>query len=98
MGKGISCSFHFLLLYFCYSFIIILIYLPDIHWLFPRFFFIFDYYPPIQERLRWIIGRAALVSPEARLAQQEQRLDELEQRLSRALRQILADRRSALGD
>ena len=51
-----------------------------------------------QERLRWIIGRAALVSPEARLAQQEQRLDELEQRLSRALRQILADRRSALGE
>jgi exodeoxyribonuclease VII large subunit len=49
-----------------------------------------------RERLRWIIGRAALVSPEARFAQQGQRLDELEQRLSRALRQILADRRSAL--
>ena len=49
-----------------------------------------------RERLRWIIGRAALVSPEARLAQQGQRLDELEQRASRALRQILADRRSAL--
>src|SRR5271167_1230449 len=51
-----------------------------------------------RERLQWIIGRAALVSPEARLAQQGQRLDELEQRLSRALRQILADRRSALGE
>jgi len=50
------------------------------------------------ERLRWITGRAALVSPAARLAQQEQRLDDLEQRLSRALRQILADRRSALGE
>jgi exodeoxyribonuclease VII large subunit len=50
-----------------------------------------------RERLRWIIGRAALVSPQARLAQQGQRLDELEQRASRALRQILADRRSALG-
>jgi exodeoxyribonuclease VII large subunit len=48
------------------------------------------------ERLRWLIGRAELVSPEARLAQQGQRLDELEQRLLRALRQILADRRSAL--
>jgi exodeoxyribonuclease VII large subunit len=51
-----------------------------------------------RERLRWIIGRAQLVSPEARLAQQGQRLDELEQRASRALRQILADRRSALGE
>jgi len=50
-----------------------------------------------RERLRWIIGRAALVSPQARLAQQGQRLDELEQRAARALRQILADRRAALG-
>jgi len=50
-----------------------------------------------RERLRWLIGRAELVNPEARLAQQGQRLDELEQRASRALRQILADRRSALG-
>jgi exodeoxyribonuclease VII large subunit len=50
------------------------------------------------ERLRWLVGRAALVSPGARLAQQTQRLDELEQRLSRALRQILAERRSALGE
>ena len=46
-----------------------------------------------RERLRWLIGRAALVSPSARLSQQTQRLDDLEQRMSRALRQILADRR-----
>ena len=51
-----------------------------------------------RERLRWLVGRAALVSPSARLAQQTQRLDDLEQRLSRALRQILADRRSLLGE
>jgi len=51
-----------------------------------------------RERLRWLIGRAALVSPAARLSQQTQRLDELEQRMSRALRQILADRRSVLGE
>ncbi len=51
-----------------------------------------------RERLRWLVGRAALVSPSARLAQQTQRLDELEQRLSRALRQILADRRTELGE
>jgi exodeoxyribonuclease VII large subunit len=51
-----------------------------------------------RERLRWVIGRAARVSPMARLAQQTQRLDDLEQRLARALRQILADRRSALGE
>src|SRR6201999_4447005 len=51
-----------------------------------------------RERLRWLIGRAALVSPAARLAQQTQRLDDLEQRLSRSLRQILADRRSHLGE
>jgi exodeoxyribonuclease VII large subunit len=50
------------------------------------------------ERLRWLIGRAALVSPGARLAQQTQRLDDLEQRMFRALRQVLADRRSALGE
>ncbi len=50
-----------------------------------------------RERLRWLIARAELVSPAARLAQQGQRLDELEQRMLRALRQILADRRSALG-
>ena len=51
-----------------------------------------------RERLRWLMGRAALVSPTARLAQQTQRLDDLEQRMSRALRQILADRRSLLGE
>ena len=51
-----------------------------------------------RERLRWLVGRAALVSPGARLAQQTQRLDDLEQRLSRALRQILADRRTVLGE
>jgi exodeoxyribonuclease VII large subunit len=51
-----------------------------------------------RERLRWLIGRAALVSPSARLSQQTQRLDDLEQRLSRALRQILADRGSLLGE
>jgi exodeoxyribonuclease VII large subunit len=51
-----------------------------------------------RERLRWVNGRAARVSPMARLAQQTQRLDDLEQRLARALRQILADRRSALGE
>jgi exodeoxyribonuclease VII large subunit len=50
------------------------------------------------ERLRWLMGRAVLVSPAARLAQQTQRLDELEQRLGRALRQSLSDRRSALGE
>jgi exodeoxyribonuclease VII large subunit len=44
------------------------------------------------------VGRAAQVSPTARLAQQTQRLDDLEQRLSRALRQILADRRTVLGE
>ncbi|HEV7432706.1 MAG TPA: exodeoxyribonuclease VII large subunit, partial [Steroidobacteraceae bacterium] len=36
--------------------------------------------------------------PSARLAQQTQLLDDLEQRLSRALRQILADRSSLLGE
>jgi exodeoxyribonuclease VII large subunit len=51
-----------------------------------------------RERLRWLIGRAALVSPAARLSQQTQRLDDLEQRMSRALRQILADRRAVLGE
>jgi exodeoxyribonuclease VII large subunit len=51
-----------------------------------------------RERLRWLMRRAALVSPSARLSQQAQRLDDLEQRMSRALRQILADRRSLLGD
>jgi exodeoxyribonuclease VII large subunit len=49
-----------------------------------------------QARLRWLTGRAALVSPTARLAQQSQRLDELEQRLSRVLRRQLAERRQRL--
>jgi exodeoxyribonuclease VII large subunit len=48
------------------------------------------------ERLRWLIGRAALVSPVARLAQQSQRLDELEQRLMRSMRRLLSERRSSL--
>jgi exodeoxyribonuclease VII large subunit len=50
------------------------------------------------ERLRWIMGRAALVSPTARLTQQSQRLDDLEQRMARGLRHILSDRRSALAE
>ncbi len=51
-----------------------------------------------RERLRWLTGRAALVSPASRLTQQAQRLDELEQRMWRSLRQIIADRRAALGE
>jgi exodeoxyribonuclease VII large subunit len=50
------------------------------------------------ERLRWLVGRAALLNPVARLAQQSQRLDELEQRLSRAMRRSLSERRSALSE
>jgi exodeoxyribonuclease VII large subunit len=50
------------------------------------------------ERLRWLIGRAAQVSPVARLAQQSQRLDELEQRLNRAMRRLLSERRAALSE
>ncbi len=45
------------------------------------------------ERLRWLNGRAALVSPAARLAQQMQHLDDLEDRLLRALRQRYTDLR-----
>jgi exodeoxyribonuclease VII large subunit len=41
------------------------------------------------ERLRWLTGRASLVSPAARLGAQAQRLDELEQSLVRALRRRL---------
>ncbi len=51
-----------------------------------------------RERLRWLMGRAARVSPSARLSQQAQRLDDLEQRMSRAMRRILTDRRSLLGE
>jgi exodeoxyribonuclease VII large subunit len=43
------------------------------------------------ERLRWLMGRAALVSPTARLGAQAQRLDELEQCLVRALRRRLSE-------
>jgi exodeoxyribonuclease VII large subunit len=50
------------------------------------------------QRLRWLSGRAALVSPSARLAQQSQRLDELEQRLSRSVGRLLAERRSSLAE
>jgi exodeoxyribonuclease VII large subunit len=48
------------------------------------------------ERLRWLTGRAALVSPAARLAQQAQRLDELEQCLSRAWERQQRGRRERL--
>jgi exodeoxyribonuclease VII large subunit len=49
-----------------------------------------------RQRLRWLIGRASLVSPSAKLAQQSQRLDEVEQRLSRALRLRLVASRERL--
>jgi exodeoxyribonuclease VII large subunit len=48
------------------------------------------------ERLRWLTGRAALVSPAARLGAQAQRLDELEQGLIRALRRRLQEHRERL--
>ena len=48
------------------------------------------------ERLRWLEGRAALVSPSARLAQQMQRLDDLEQRLGRAAQNRLRRARERL--
>jgi len=48
-----------------------------------------------RERLRWLQGRAALVSPAARLAQRMQHLDDLEDRLLRALRQRTTDLRSS---
>jgi exodeoxyribonuclease VII large subunit len=44
-----------------------------------------------RERLRWLTGRAALVSPAARLGAQAQRLDELEQCLVRAMRRRLQE-------
>jgi exodeoxyribonuclease VII large subunit len=43
------------------------------------------------ERLRWLTGRASLVSPAARLGARAQRLDELEQALLRALRRRLSE-------
>ncbi len=48
------------------------------------------------ERMRWLIGRAAQVSPRARLAEQMQRLDDLDERLGRALRRELTELRSSL--
>jgi exodeoxyribonuclease VII large subunit len=48
------------------------------------------------ERLRWLIGRAALVTPAARLAARAQRLDELEQALVRALERRLLELRQRL--
>ncbi|GAC1670267.1 MAG: exodeoxyribonuclease VII large subunit [Steroidobacteraceae bacterium] len=49
-----------------------------------------------RERLRWLTGRAGLVSPVARLSAQVQRLDELEQGLVRALRRRLQENRQRL--
>ncbi len=47
-----------------------------------------------RERLRWLTGRAALVSPVARLTQQMQSLDDLEDRLMRGMRQRLTELRA----
>ena len=47
-------------------------------------------------RLRWLMGRSALVSPVARLSAQAQRLDELEQAMLRAMRRRLHERRERL--
>src|ERR1700722_11821905 len=44
-----------------------------------------------RERLKWLTGRAALVSPVARLGAQAQRLDELDQCLVRAMRRRLQE-------
>jgi exodeoxyribonuclease VII large subunit len=49
-----------------------------------------------RKRLRWLTGRAALVSPAARLDAQAQRLDELEQGLVRAARRLLQRHRERL--
>jgi exodeoxyribonuclease VII large subunit len=49
-----------------------------------------------RKRLRWLAGRATLVSPSARLSAQAQRLDELEQCLVRALRRRLQEHRERL--
>jgi exodeoxyribonuclease VII large subunit len=48
------------------------------------------------ERLRWLIGRAALVNPAARLSARAQRLDELEQSLVRTLHRQLQEHRERL--
>ena len=44
-----------------------------------------------RERLSWLTGRAALVSPAARLSTQAQRLDELDQCLLRAMRRRIQE-------
>ena len=44
-----------------------------------------------RERLRWLVGRAAQVSPTVRLATQAQRLDELEECLVRAMSRKLLE-------
>jgi exodeoxyribonuclease VII large subunit len=49
-----------------------------------------------RERLRWLEGRAALLSPATRLGAQAQRLDELEQSLQRAMRRRLYEQRERL--
>src|SRR5258705_29651 len=49
-----------------------------------------------RERLRWLTGRAAQVSPSTRLAQQRLRLDNLDQQLSRVWRHALNSRREKL--
>jgi exonuclease VII large subunit len=51
-----------------------------------------------RERLRWLTGRAALVSPAARLTQQMQSLDDLEDRLTRGMRQRLTELRADFVD
>ena len=48
------------------------------------------------ERLRWLTGRAAQVSPIARLSQQTQRLDELDQRMARTMRRRMEGHRERL--
>jgi exodeoxyribonuclease VII large subunit len=49
-----------------------------------------------RERLRWLTGRAAQVSPSTRLTQQRLRLENLDQRLNREWRQALNSRREKL--
>jgi exodeoxyribonuclease VII large subunit len=49
-----------------------------------------------RQRLRWLSGRAALVSPAAKLAQQAQRLDDLEQSLTRQMRRQIHTHRERL--
>jgi exodeoxyribonuclease VII large subunit len=49
-----------------------------------------------RERLRWLTGRAALVSPATRLSQQLLRLKTLEERLNRAWRHAFDSRREKL--